>query len=133
MLSSDAELLQQIREQREPWTINALAALAGEVLFDFITYHQATYNWLAKEQTYLLGELQQFEKIKLYKPSANYIFFKHLDSQSSLQSQLMKYGILIRSCANYIGLDKSFYRVAIKSRADNERLVSALKKVFNHG
>ncbi|MCF7363981.1 threonine-phosphate decarboxylase [Vibrio diazotrophicus] len=133
MLSSDAKLLQLIREQREPWTINALAALAGEVLFDFITYHQATYDWLAKEQSYLLGELQQFEQIKPYKSSANYIFFKHSDSQSTLQAQLMKHSILIRSCANYIGLDKSFYRVAIKSRPDNERLVSALKKVFNHG
>lgn len=133
LLSSDRKLLQQIREQREPWTINALAALAGEVLFDFEPYHQATYQWLNQEQQYLVSELSRLEQLQLHPPSANYIFFKHLEDCSSLQSQLMTHGILIRSCANYIGLNSHFYRVAIKSREDNQKLVSALKQVLNHG
>ncbi len=130
MLSSDSKLFQQIREQREPWTINALAAIAGEVLFNFVAYHQETYQWLNQEQQYLLGELSQFEQLKLFPPSANYIFFKHLESRSNLQSQLMAHGILIRSCANYIGLDSHFYRIAIKSREDNQKLVCALQQVI---
>jgi threonine-phosphate decarboxylase len=133
MLSSDDELLQQIRDQREPWTINALAALAGEVLFDFITYHQETFEWLEKERGYLLAQLNQFNQIKVYPPSANYIFFKHLDENSDLQNHLMKHGILIRSCGNYIGLTQQFYRVAIKSHQDNQQLIAALSQVLNHG
>ncbi len=133
MLSSDSELLQQIREQREPWTINALAALAGEVLFDFITYHQETFEWLNDERAYLLEELSQFNNIQVYPPSANYIFFKHLDEKSALQGELMRLGILIRSCSNYIGLNHQFYRVAIKSRYDNQQLISALNQVLNYG
>jgi threonine-phosphate decarboxylase len=133
LLSSDDVLFQHIREQKEPWTINALAALAGEVLFDYTTYHQATYDWLEKEQDYLLGELAKFKQVQFYPPSANYLFFKHLEENSALQAQLMQHRILIRSCDNYLGLNNHFYRVAIKSRADNQKLVLALKQVFNHG
>lgn len=133
LLSSDTRVLNRIQEEREPWTINALAALAGEVLFDFITYRQATYDWLNKERQYLLTELEQFEQLKVYPPGANYIFFKHLGENSDLQSQLMRHGILIRSCSNYIGLNSNFYRVAIKSRANNEQLIYTLKQVFTHG
>ncbi len=133
MLSSDSKLLQHIREQREPWTINALAILAGEVLFDFRSYHKATYDWLSKEQRYLLEELAQFEQLRLYQPSANYIFFKHLQKPSNLQADMMKHGILIRSCANYIGLNNQYYRIAIKSRSDNHQLILALKQTLNYG
>ncbi|WGY44952.1 threonine-phosphate decarboxylase CobD [Vibrio sp. ABG19] len=133
LLSADQTLLAEIRDEREPWTINALAALAGEILFEDDTYCQATYQWLAQEQKYLQTELARFKPLQLFAPSANYLFFKHLNPTSSLQHDLMRHGILIRSCANYIGLSDAFYRVAIKSHADNQRLIHALQKVLSHG
>lgn len=133
LLSSDHRLLAEIRDEREPWTINALAALAGEILFEDDSYCQATYQWLTQEQVYLQTELAQFKQLQLFEPSANYLFFKHLSTNSSLQSELMQHGILIRSCANYIGLSDAFYRVAIKSHQDNQRLIEALQMVFAHG
>ncbi|PWI32256.1 threonine-phosphate decarboxylase [Vibrio albus] len=132
LLSSDEQLLETIREQREPWTINALAALAGETLFDDTQYHQTTYAWLNSEQDYLFTALSRFSSLKCFAPTANYLFFKHLRKNSDLQFQLMQQGILIRSCANYTGLDKRFYRVAIKSREDNQKLVRTLEQVLRH-
>ncbi len=133
LLSSDSGLLKKIREEREPWTINALAALAGEVLFEDKDYPQATYQWLEQEQNHLLTALSQIPSLKVYQPTANYLFFKHLSDQSDLQDRLMEQGILIRSCANYTGLGGGYYRVAIKSRQDNRRLITALQQVLNHG
>jgi len=133
MLSSDTKLLNEIREHREPWTINAMAALAGEVLFDFITYHQETFDWLTTERNYLLTELNRFKNINVYSPSANYIFFKHLNESSNLQKELMQLGMLIRSCSNYIGLNHQYYRIAVKSHNDNLQLISALNQVLNYG
>ncbi|EBX1080673.1 threonine-phosphate decarboxylase, partial [Salmonella enterica subsp. enterica serovar Infantis] len=47
-----------------------------------------------------------------------------------LQRRLLTQRILIRSCANYPGLDSRYYRVAIRSAAQNERLLSALRNVL---
>jgi threonine-phosphate decarboxylase len=46
---------------------------------------------------------------------------------------LLAHRILIRHCANYPGLNKHYYRVAIKSHADNQALIAALNLVFPHG
>ncbi|EHL2680571.1 threonine-phosphate decarboxylase, partial [Listeria monocytogenes] len=40
-------------------------------------------------------------------------------------------GIFIRSCANYRGLTENYYRVAVKSRADNSQLLTALEVIFS--
>ncbi len=133
LISSDIRLLETIRDQREPWTINALAALAGKILFDDTDYRQMTYAWLKNEQTYLMTALQEFSELVCFPPAANYLFFKHCNKNTDLQSLLMPYGILIRSCANYIGLDQRFYRIAIKSRKENQHLIQALKQVLIHG
>ena len=39
-------------------------------------------------------------------------------------------GILIRDCANFRGLDARFFRVAVRSRKENLKLLSALKEVL---
>ena len=39
---------------------------------------------------------------------------------------LRRRGILIRSCANYRGLDSSYYRVCVKRREENEEFLRVL-------
>ena len=47
-----------------------------------------------------------------------------------LRALLVGKGILIRDCANFRGLDSSFFRVAVRSRKENLKLLSALKEVL---
>lgn len=37
-------------------------------------------------------------------------------------------GVIIRDCSNYPGLTEGFYRVAVRTHQENERLLEALKK-----
>lgn len=133
LLSSDTMRLDAIRERREPWTINALAALSAEVLFQDVQYAQLTYEWLAREQQYLYRALSEIPSLKVFRSQANFLFFKILAAGLDLQSALMTHGILIRHCANYPGLNQDFYRVAIRSHQENQRLISALLQVSLHG
>ena len=55
--------------------------------------------------------------------------FKLLDN-FDLKEELIKKKILIRSCNNYIGLNNSFYRVAVRTRKENEKLISELQKIL---
>lgn len=41
--------------------------------------------------------------------------------------------ILIRDCSNYEGLEKGYYRIAVKQRTDNEKLLKALEYIYEGG
>ena len=44
---------------------------------------------------------------------------------------MKEYRILIRDCSNYRGLEKGFYRIAIRQRGDNHRLLEALYDIYS--
>ena len=46
-----------------------------------------------------------------------------------LAKELLKKGILIRDCSNYRGLSGGYYRIAVRRREENERLLAALAQV----
>ena len=48
-----------------------------------------------------------------------------------MKEDLIKMGILIRDCSNYYNLTDGYYRIAVKKHDDNERLINALKYIFN--
>ena len=50
----------------------------------------------------------------------NFLLFRDFKEaeQSKLQAFFRSQGILIRSCANYRGLDSSYYRVCVKRREE---------------
>ncbi|KGM26168.1 threonine-phosphate decarboxylase [Photorhabdus luminescens] len=133
LVSGDATGIRAMKRWREPWTINAFAALAGEIVLNDKAYIQATHRWLAEQQRWLYQALTALLVLRVWPPAANYIFLRCLRPEINLQQALLKQRILIRHCANYPGLDAAYYRVAIKGEHDNRRLVSALHQVFNYG
>ncbi|MBS0054639.1 threonine-phosphate decarboxylase CobD [Yersinia sp. Marseille-Q3913] len=133
LLSGDRAAISQMKQQREPWTINAFAALAGEIILDDQDYIQATHQWLAQQQRWLYQQLCSLPALQVWQGAANYIFLRCLKPEIDLQQALLQHHILIRHCANYPGLTRDHYRVAIKSAADNQRLITALQQVFGHG
>lgn len=133
LISADEKAIATMRDEREPWTINAFAALAGETVLDDREYIQQTHQWLLAEQRYLFEALSDFDSICVWRPAANYIFLHCLDESINLQDALIRQNILIRHCANYPGLSAHHYRVAIKSHDANLKLIAALKQVFRHG
>ena len=45
----------------------------------------------------------------------------------------MEKGIIVRDCSNFIGLDDSFIRTAVRSRRENEMLISGLSIICGRG
>ena len=59
---------------------------------------------------------------------ANYLLFQ---GPETLGETLRQKGVVLRSCANYPGLDGSWYRTAVRTAAENEQLLQALSEVFS--
>ncbi|GAA3600908.1 threonine-phosphate decarboxylase CobD [Secundilactobacillus similis] len=118
------QLKQQLLEQAEPWSVNTLAARFGEHMYDDQAYIQATYAWLLAEKKALYEGLQTVSYLTVYPSSANYYLFKSGIPQ--LRERLWPKGLMIRDCSDYVGLDASYYRVAVRSHDDNQTLLAAL-------
>ena len=57
---------------------------------------------------------------------ANYLLF---EGPTGLAEALLARGILVRSCDNYRGLSDRWYRVAVRTPQENDRLMAALQEV----
>lgn len=132
LLSGNQAVITMMKEQREPWSINALSALVGEHLLNDYDYIRNSWRAIKKHRDYLYRELAALPALTLWQPSANYLFFRCL-TEIDLQQALLKYKILIRHCKNYPGLTQHHYRIAVRSAPENQRLVNALKQVLSDG
>jgi len=54
-----------------------------------------------------------------------------LHSEINLFEELMQYGILIRDCTKDRGLGDGWYRIAVRRKEENERLLKALEKIVH--
>ncbi len=69
-----------------------------------------------------------------FQPTVNFILVRIEDSgktSSAIQDILMKNNILIRNCSNFTGLDETYFRVAVKTREENQKLLDTLKLVMD--
>ncbi|RKD22503.1 L-threonine O-3-phosphate decarboxylase [Caminicella sporogenes DSM 14501] len=130
---SNKILKEKIDSIAQPWTINSFASLAGKILLEDKDYIYKSKVLIKEERKYLLKSLNEFREIKIFNSKANYIFFKLLKEGINLREKLIEKNILIRQCDNYINLDKCYYRVAVKDRNSNKKLIKALREVLYEG
>ena len=133
----DKELEQKISEKKEPWSVNNIAELAGLTVLDDTEYIEKTLKWITKEKIYMYEKLNEISGIKVYETEVNFItgkideklFLEGLNVKI-LREKMLEQGILIRDASNFKFLDERFFRLAIKDRASNDRVIKVLKEIF---
>ena len=88
-----------------------------------------TRAWLEVEKKFFIERLNNLRGVKVFSPTVNFVLFKHEQAEKIL-AELRREKILLRSCANFVGLDGSYLRSAIRSREENFKLFNALEKIF---
>ena len=119
------ELAEAVKRHLPEWNLSVFAQMAGEECMKHLDYLEETVELIQKERSYLSGELEKLG-YKVYPSDANYILFR--SNRRDLAEKLLSDGILIRDCWDYKGLSKGYYRIAVKTHMENERLLSMLKK-----
>ncbi|KAF0219334.1 MAG: threonine-phosphate [Geobacteraceae bacterium] len=118
----------RIAALREPWSVNTVAQVAGLASLADRDYMERTIRYVAGERDFLAAGLAAFAGLKPYPSAVNYILVEIRTglSAAELKRALLKERILIRDCANFHGLSERFFRVAVRTREENERLLAAL-------
>lgn len=127
-------IIEKIVKLQYPWNVNGLAQLAGEKVLTDKVYMDQTRLFVAKERQYMFKRLGSIKGLKVYPSSANFILCKlqnaPIQSSNELARRLLREGIYIRACGNFRGLNDKFFRVAIRKRNDNSRLIDSMEKVL---
>lgn len=123
--------LQRWQQWRDPWPVNVLAAAAASAVIQDTTFQQLTWDWLATARTQLFQGLAELPGLHPYPSAANFLLVKSEQSSISLQEKLLKGSqILIRDCLSFPELGDRFFRVAIRSAADNQGLIAGLSQIL---
>ncbi len=128
-ICSNADLMQTMNQRKDPWTINSIAVVAGNIMFKDEEYIKATRNLIASERTRLYEIFNSSTRYKAYRPQGNFMLLKILDS--NLNSQILfdrciKQCMMIRDCSTFPYLDEHFIRFCFMNKHDNDRLTSLL-------
>ncbi|MFZ3062152.1 MAG: threonine-phosphate decarboxylase CobD [Actinomycetota bacterium] len=130
---ANSKLAQELRMRQTPWNINILAQLAGETALQDEDFISQTLQYVKENREFLFTSLKEVKGLHPYPSAANYLLveIKHPNWDSSrLQDKLARRGMIIRDCSTFKGLNNRFFRVAVRSKNENEVLISALKQLI---
>jgi threonine-phosphate decarboxylase len=114
---------------RIPWSIGSLAAAAAEYLLGCDEHLMRSRQIIKTETLWLQDSLRGLG----LQPLPSMVNFILVDIRPSglasdiLAERTMREGVLVRDCQSF-GLGKSYIRVAVRNRSENERLIVALEK-----
>lgn len=125
-LCTNAALLAQMEACAQPWRVSTPAQLAGLAALQETAYVAQAQALVQQERAFLLTELNKLG-LQTYNSMANYLFFRAPQAPKLAEAcRSQQPGVLIRDCSNYVGLEPGYFRVAVRTRLENEQLLQAL-------
>lgn len=130
-LAAHEDLCRILAHWVAPWPVSTLAALAACAAVEDTEYACRTILGNREERDWLRGELIRRD-MAVFPGSANFLLFRpaeKLKCGAIWERLIAQDRIVVRNCASFEGLDASYLRTAVRSRADNNRLLQALSSL----
>ena len=124
-ICAEEAFLDQMEQHLQPWNVSIPAQEAGIAALREEEYVKKAIDLIEKERRYLIQELGKIG-FYVYDSQANYIFF---EADPELHRKLLEEKVMIRDCSNYPGLSAGYYRIAVRTHKENEKLLDAIRKV----
>ncbi len=130
-LFSEARRVARLATYQEPWSINTPALNVALACLKDESFTTKTERWLERERSFLSERLAALEGFHPFPSRTNFLLVKIEKSGCNalqLRSFLMGKRILIRACDSFAGLGADYFRIAVRRRKDNRRLLAALEE-----
>ncbi|GJL79813.1 MAG: threonine-phosphate decarboxylase [Nitrospinaceae bacterium] len=128
------ERVKTLEAHQPPWSVNALAQAMGPALLTSAGFAEATCQYVQREKEFLCKNLSEAPSVEIFPSQANFILFRLREGDDTEAKHffeaLLHQGIVLRNCGNFKGLNPGFFRLAIRSRIDNQLLVSRIHEFF---
>lgn len=133
-ITSNQAFLQTIRIHQNPWSVNSVAAFAGEVMLKDTAFIAQTRHLICRERERITEILSGFSHAKAYPAWANFFLVKiEKEGLSSFQvfDSLIRKKIMIRDCSSFESLPGEYIRFCILNPEDNDRLLTCLRELLD--
>lgn len=125
-LCGDAALLEKMRGAGQPWAVSSLAQAAGLAALQETAYAGAVRALIAEQRPRMAAGLRALG-LRVIDGQANYLLFR---ATPDFGEKLRRRGAVVRSCANYPGLDAAWYRTAVRTAEENTRLLQIMGEIL---
>lgn len=123
--------LQRWQQWRDPWSVNSLAEAAAIAVVQDTEFQQATWDWLKAARRHLCEGLAALPGLQPYQSAANFLLVHSEQSVIHLQQKLLKQRqILIRDCLSFPELGDRYFRVAVRTKDENQRLLEGIADIL---
>lgn len=133
-ICQNKELYARMKEIKNPWTINSLAGVAGEIMFSDHSYIMESKQFTNTEREFCKKALDHMKNVRYYDSYGNFILVKILKpgvSSYDLFVHCIKKGLMIRDCSDFAGLDETFVRFCFMSHEKNVALMDAFSQMLS--
>jgi histidinol-phosphate/aromatic aminotransferase/cobyric acid decarboxylase-like protein/choline kinase len=134
MACGNTDIISQVKKDVSIWNINSFAEFYMQIFEKYKADYQLALKKFRDVRKDFARNLQTINHLRVIPSQANYIMCEVLTPYNStkLTEQLLhEHSILIKDLSNKNGLNNGQYiRVAVKTKEDNDALISALKKVL---
>jgi threonine-phosphate decarboxylase len=111
------------------WVVDSIAAEAACLVLRDTDSIKATRTINAAERDWLLDQFRMIG-ITVFPAAANFLLIKVDETRGGLElwrRLILDYGIVVRSCASFEGLNQQYFRVGVRTHSENKRLITALR------
>jgi threonine-phosphate decarboxylase len=123
------ELLREINHLKNPWTINSLAAIAGEIMFTDEDYINRTRDLISTERKRVCARLNASPIFQVFESHANFALVKILKedlTSSDVFDRAIRQHLMIRDCSTFPFLNNKYFRLCFMLPEQNDLLLSVL-------
>ena len=127
------DLMEKVKRQLVPWSVNTLAQVAGlAAMGEFQAFYLRSRLGYADEVAAFRSQLAMMSQhVHVVPGQANFVLLRLLTTTApALCNRLAERGIAVRDASNFVGLDERYVRIAVRTPADNQRLLTELKSIL---
>jgi threonine-phosphate decarboxylase len=132
-ICGNRDLLKEAVSRQDPWTINTLASIAGEIMFTDTEYIARTRQLISSEKARICQRLDSISGLTYYPPKANFILLKILrddvTAMDIFEAAIHK-KLMIRDCSDFPFLNDRYFRFCIMMPDKNDELLEVIETLL---
>ncbi|MGA7075885.1 MAG: histidinol-phosphate transaminase [Halobacteriota archaeon] len=130
---TNLDLAHVLNSIRLPWNLNSIAeAVTVALLEDCESYLDASRTKIAAQRRWLMRELEKISGFEPLESDANFVMVNVAGtslSSSEFALGMKRHGCLVRDCQSFRLTGHDYIRIAVRTKAENARLLDAIKRV----
>ncbi len=126
-LAARADVVAELCRALEPWSVSGPAAAVGlACLGQPDRWRAEVRTTLQRERTYLQKQLAAIPGFTVFPSAANFLMFE-APRPDRFSSHMLEHRIAVRDLSALPGAAPGWFRIAVRGRSDNDRLLEAAR------